>query len=119
MSRDTSNSADLIDVRDIIARVEELEGERDDYEELGPLVELLTDLRGHGGDEKWRGDWYPGLLVRDSYFEDHAREEAKSCGLIKESDAWPARCIDWAEAASELQQDYSTVEYDGVTYWYR
>jgi hypothetical protein len=29
------------------------------------------------------------------------------------------RCIDWNEAASELQMDYTAVEFDGVTYWVR
>jgi hypothetical protein len=36
-----------------------------------------------------------------------------------ESYAWPRNCIDWKEAAEQLQQDYSCVEFDGTTYWYR
>src|SRR5688572_17796193 len=122
-TRDVSNSADLIDVRDVIARFEEL-GEietRDDEEEAEflSLTALLGELEGNGGDEQWRGDWYPVTLVRDSYFKDHARELAEDIGAIKEDAGWPARCIDWEQAASELQGDYSSVEYEGVTYWYR
>lgn len=130
MSSDISNSADIIDVRDIIARVEELEDERDgldegeqldedDSAELDALTELLNDLAGYGGDEQWRGAWYPVTLIRDDYFEDYARELANDIGAIDRNATWPANCIDWEQAASELQVDYSTVEYGEVTYWYR
>ena len=27
--------------------------------------------------------------------------------------------IDWAQAAHELQMDYTSVDFDGVTYWIR
>lgn len=33
--------------------------------------------------------------------------------------SWPNTCIDWDEAARELQYDYFTVEFDGITYWIR
>jgi hypothetical protein len=32
---------------------------------------------------------------------------------------WPFTCIDWEQAASELQMDYSAVDFDGVIYWIR
>lgn len=132
-----SNSDDLIDVREIIERVETLEALRvpgpvdlgDDadnatdqdvlFAELAEFEALLAALAGNGGDEQWRGDWYPVTLVRDSYFEDYARELAEDIGAIPDDARWPCTCIDWEKAASQLQQDYSTVEYDGVTYWYR
>lgn len=132
-TREISNSDDVIDVRDIIARVEELEEMRDaetekglepftdseDAEELATLTAFLADMAGNGGDEKWRGDWYPVTLVRDSYFEDYAQELADELGLIPSDARWPATCIDWEQAARELQQDYTTSEFGGVTYWYR
>lgn len=119
---------DVLDVRDIIVRVEELEGDeheaRDDMTddervEYDALNALLADLKGNGGDEQWRGDWYPVTLIRDSYFEDYAQELAEDIGAIKDDAQWPANCIDWERAARELQQDYSSVEYNEVTYWYR
>ena len=136
MKNDISNSEDTLDVRDIIARVEELRDEReafeesepsgvqwasvelDEAEELATLEELLSDLCGRGGDEQWEGDWYPVTLVRDSYFQDYAQELAEDCGFAS-GNKWPARCVDWEQAARELQMDYSAVEFDGVTYWYR
>lgn len=124
-------SANVIDVRDIIARVEELETERDGLENADPardadlacehtqLAHILADLQGLGGDEQWRGNWYPVTLIRDSYFRDYAEELADDCGLIPKDAQWPLTCIDWEQAARELRYDYSGVDIDGVTYWTR
>jgi hypothetical protein len=132
---DFSNTDDIIDVRDIIARVEELEAlapetpedimpgtgeEREENaRELDELTNLLDVLEGMGGDEQWRGDWYPVTLIRDDYFRTYAQELAEECGMIPENAGWPARCIDWNQAARELRMDYSSIEYGGVTYWTR
>lgn len=112
---------DIIDVRDIIETVENHDPEVDpeDNDDVNELNALLSELAGYGGDEQWRGDWYPMTLIRDSYFERYAQQLAEDIGAIPEGLSWPARCIDWERAASELQMDYTTVEYDGVTYWYR
>lgn len=129
-TKEISNSDALIDVRDIIARVEELEEDEADVEgqaelfkeenaELVTLKALLEELAGNGGDEEWRGEWYPITLVRDSYFKDYAQELADDIGAINSEATWPNNCIDWEQAAEELQQDYSTVEFDGITYWFR
>jgi hypothetical protein len=140
-TKEITNSEDMIDVRNVIARVEQLESELKDAqpmddseqvlsaddnedltgqsEELHRLTTLLEDLAGNGGDEEWRGAWHPLMLVRDSYFEDFAREEAESLDLVKSDARWPYTCIDWEQAARELQMDYRTVDFDGVTYWYR
>ncbi|KVE35712.1 hypothetical protein [Burkholderia sp. BDU5] len=48
-----------------------------------------------------------------------ASELASDCDMIKRDATWPNNCIDWERAARELQVDYSSVEFDGVTYWYR
>lgn len=142
MTNTISHLDDTIDVRDIIARVEELREERDDLqtaldggsqedvnalaewetdnaEELAELESLLDDLNGMGGDEQWEGDWYPTTLIRDSYFQDYAQELAEECCMIDPNAKWPMTCIDWEKAARELQWDYSSVEVNGVTYWTR
>lgn len=128
-------TADIIDVRDIIARVEELEKDRDGYdadaldawrenypgdeEELEALTAILEDLEGNGGDEQWRGDWYPITLIRDNHFEDYAQELAEDIGAVNRDAEWPARHIDWKAAADELLMDYTETEIEGTTYWYR
>ena len=88
-------------------------------EELQTLENLLKELKGYGGDEQWGGDWYPATLIRYSHFEDYAQELAEECGLVDVDAKWPNNCIDWGKAACELQGDYSSVDYDGVTYWFR
>lgn len=131
-TKEITNSEDMIDVRDVIARFEELETELDDAHEddetnealdlraeFDTLKELLSDLEGNGGDEEWRGSWYPVTLIRESYFKDYAEQLAEDIGAINAEASWPNNCIDWDQAASELQMDYTSTEFDGVTYWYR
>lgn len=140
---DLDLSDNVIDVRNIIERVEELESNRDenvsgapdgtetpdpegwpvafpeDAAELKLLTQLLAELAGYGGDEQWRGNWYPLTLIRDTYFTEYAQELAEDCGMVKEGATWPKNCIDWDEAARQLKQDYSTVDVDGTEYFYR
>lgn len=118
-------TADIIDVRDIIARVEELDPEYsdikltdDEAEELAALRAILDELKGNGGDEQWRGDWYPVTLIRDSYFTYYAREMLEDCGTIpRDLPSWVV--IDWDATAGNVRMDYTPVEIDGSTYWYR
>ena len=124
---DIDEHEDILDVRDIIARVEFLESADDvdqdagseDQQELEQLWAVLEQCKGYGGDEQWRGDWYPITLIRDDYFTEYAQELAEDIGAISPQATWPLNCIDWERAARELQMDYSTVEYNDVTYWYR
>lgn len=140
-TKEITNSDDVIDVRDVIARVEQLESELEDAqpmddneqvlsadgsedlteqsEELRLLTALLEDLAGNGGDEDWRDAWYPVTLIRSAYFEDYAQELAEDLGAINRDAAWPNNHINWEEAAAELSTDYSNVEFDGVEYLYR
>lgn len=154
------NNQDIIDSRDIIERINDLEGELqdrhteereawasdvhadggadtdqgpeptedfeewlkeqhdandDDATELLTLRVLVEEIDNNAGDNARDGVG----LIRDSYFEDYAREMAEDIGAIGRDAPWPACHIDWEAAAEALQQDYSTVDYDGVTYWVR
>ena len=127
-------TADIIDVRDIIARIEEIELELtgDEFptdeelaliEELAILTAIMEDIKGSEcSDEQWRGDWYPVTLIRDHYFTDYCRELVQDIGdLPKDIPAYIA--IDWDATADNLRVNYSSVEiaYDNrwVSYWYR
>lgn len=83
-------------------------------EEFVKVRDFNEQGEGYGGD--WR---YGETLIADSYFEEYAREFAEDIGATKDSDSWPGNCIDWKQAARELQMDYSAIEYDGTTYWIR
>lgn len=127
-NRDIDNSEDIIDSRDVIARIEELEAERDAAEDEGEApfdegsaAELaeLTELAREG--ENASSDWIHGAtLIRDSYFEEYARELAEDFhGKAIREASWPFDCIDWGAAAEALKQDYTSVEFSGVTYYVR
>lgn len=133
MTATIDNTADTLDSRDIIARIQELEGERDsfapdldtddsdwaavnpdDAAELGALLALQDEAEGYAP------DWQHGAtLIRDSYFEDYARELAEDIGAIDRNATWPLYCIDWEQAARDLKMDYTSVEFGGVAYWFR
>lgn len=166
MPNTIDNTEDIIDSRDIIARIAELESTRDSLIEARddadvafadlPLGDTTDDTYAavfmalqtakvearqaldewYTGDEGeefealvklqeqaagYLSDWHHGeALIRDSYFEDYARDTAediygKELGQAK----WPFSCIDWEQAARELQQDYTAFEFGGVTYWGR
>lgn len=152
-----TNSDDVIDSRDVIKAIEELEAEAladahfecdvcgtigtvDDLCEDGepcpdeecsgtchrlpddedwPELVALKKLAEEG--EDYAADWRFGeTLIRDSYFETYAQQFAEDIGRIdgREYD-WPLDCIDWKQAAEELQMDYTSIDFDGVTYWIR
>lgn len=117
-------TADVIDVRDIIARVEELEpqvdtiGEGEHIAEWNMLTRILYELKGYGGDEQWRGDWYPITLIDDRYFVEYVQDLLDDCGELPR-DLPHYIEIDWRATARNIQTDYSSVEVDGRTYWYR
>jgi len=118
-------TADIIDLRDIIARVEELDPEYsdikltdDEVKEFAELQAILDDLKGNGGDEQFRGDWYPVTLICDSYFTEYAREMLHDCGDIPRDIPHYIE-IDWDATARNIRVDYTPTDIDGVTYWYR
>lgn len=83
-------------------------------EELRPFKELAEEAAGYAPD--WE---YGETLIRDSYFETYAQELAEDIGAINKDAQWPNSCIDWEQAARELQMDYTCVSFDGVEYWIR
>ncbi|MBB6185758.1 hypothetical protein [Rhodanobacter sp. MP7CTX1] len=137
------NSEDVIDSRDVIARIEELEGERDNFTlphpDGGDDVEAPGEWAGLNPDDaaelatltaladaaESASDWVHGeSLIRESYFTDYIEELVKDCyetpkGM--DSGAWPWRhmTMDWEAAADEAKADYDEVDFDGVTYLIR
>lgn len=171
IGQEITNSADILDSRDIIRRIEELESDRAPYvdaideaeeaiteaeealrqadegvntSELQEAVCKAVEAREKALDaldefddtaegeelvmlnavaeegENYADYWNHGVaLIRDSYFRTYAEELAEDIGAIPANAAWPCTCIDWAKAARELQQDYTEVDFDGVSYWVR
>ena len=121
-------TADIIDIRDIIARFEVLESDchtwdddgddADAWAELKALQSILDELKGNGGDEQWRGDWYPVTLIADSHFADYTREMLEDCGEIPSNLPHYIE-VDWNATARNIRMDYTPIDIDGMTYWYR
>jgi len=116
-------TAEIIDVRDIIDRFEKIESEMfvDDIRETGEpekLHSILEELKGDGGDARWRGDWYPVTLIQNKYFKDYVRDLLDDCDVIPK-DLPNYVAIDWETTAQNILVDYTPIEIDGLTYWYR
>lgn len=140
-----SNDDELVNARDVIARIEELKKIQQEHEaELATLkrsashdantrietlkeskqdieaeLETLESLAEEVGvyDTEWEKD---SVLIRDSYFKEYAQEQAKGTTPLPDEvswDEWPLSCIDWERVARQLKTDYSPIEFDGVTYW--
>lgn len=147
--REVNNSEDILDSRDVIARRDELKEEREaiyccaEYstgsgvhdEECGAEAKDAAKRELKQWDEDYGDElraleafvsegsssWEDGeTLVRESYFEDYARDLAEDLnGPELRAASWPFSCIDWEQAARELQYDYTGADFDGVTYYYR
>ncbi len=138
--RDIDNNQDILDSRDIIEHLEELESDlsilQDDLDEnsdelkssaveeieyqIETLESEIEPLRDLVSEASASPDWAHGeTLIRDSYFQEYAQELAEDCGLVDNTSRWPGSCIDWEQAARELQMDYMCVDFDGVEYWIR
>ena len=86
--------------------------------ELAKLKEFAEEVESQGVTTEWEDGAY---FIRDSYFEEHAQEEAESCCEMPDNGGsnWPYCCIDWEKAADMLKMDYSCVEFDGEDYYVR
>ena len=124
----TENFNDLIsdsrsggfDIRDVIKRLETLEGEEelseDEDEEFRQIESFLEEVEGRGGDEEWRGSWYPVTFIEDSDFESAMDQLVEDCYDI------PKNLPDFVTVVlnyDALQSDYTSIEISGNTYWYR
>lgn len=129
-----NEQADLDDVKNA-GEIDDLEnqidGVRDDIESIKGNIALirvdideaqddLTPIKDLANEaEGYSSDWNHGeALIRDSYFEDYARQMAEDIGGDANTN-WPNCHIDWEAAAEALQMDYTQVDFDSVTYWIR
>ena len=108
-----TNAEDIIDSRDVIARIEWLEDDDDltddERDELAALQALAQEASGSP-------DWQ---LIADSYFKTYAMELAEDIGAVSRDAGWPGCHIDWDAAADALKMDYTCVTFGGVDYWIR
>ena len=130
-----SNVDDIIDSRDVIERIEELEtiqaelvqqlsdgiiAEADMLvfdKEQGKELDMLRALADECN--SLSSDWEFGeILIRYSYWENYIQEMLEDCGDIPADLPWYI-CIDWEITADNISQDYSIVEFNGIDYYIR
>lgn len=109
----TDLADELADLRDKIADGETLDN--DDAERLESLEAVEVEL-GDLHDYALNVD---DTLIPDGDFEDYARQLAEDVCDLPDTSEWPLYCIDWAQAARDLAQDYTSVTYEGEDYLIR
>ena len=122
-----NNSQDVLDSREVIERIEALESEVEDAEadeqtagtvddlkeELAALKALAEEAQGYS--EDWR---HGTALIRDTYFTEYVEELCKDVGDVPKEIPWYI-VIDWEATAEHIKQDYTEVDFNGVSYWVR
>ncbi len=126
-TNEINNSQEVIDSRDLIERIEELEDlinnnknlpkeKREDLTEEERELEVLNDL---AEESNVSPDWkYGETLIRESFFIEYITEVLVDIGdLPKKIPHYIV--IDWEETAENIKEDYITVDFDGVDYLIR
>ena len=107
----------VIDSRDIIKRLQELE---DDIENLDESdKEELELLRAVNEDGQNYSDWEHGeSLINDSYWVDYVQEMLEDTGDMPK-DLPHYIVIDWESTARNIQYDYVSIDVGGNDFWIR
>ena len=99
---------------DILFEEEEIESWKQDWQEEINQITCIDEVEDEIGSEF---DFGVTLIPEDD-FTDYVEDLLKGCGYI--SDDFPSWIeIDWEATAENVKQDYSELEYEGETYFYR
>lgn len=119
-----SSTDDIIDSRDVIARIQELKDEKFDFEEenLGEEWEdneELDALESLESDAQYYGDWAHGAtLINSNYFTEYCEALCVDIGAVS-SDLPDYIVIDWEQTAENIKADYSEIDFDGESFFIR
>ena len=109
-----------LDSRNIQDRIDELESmtveEMNEDSDLQKELEIWNELKK----ETEEYGWVDGIFFfHEDEDENYAQQFAEDIGAIPSDAPWPVYCIDWEHATREFLMDYTTVDIDGQTYYYR
>lgn len=105
-SREISNSDDVIDSRDVIARIAELEGERDGAENVCPNCDAVGEVDGEEcADCEGKGYLPAGPLAWAEENPDDAAELAALTALAEEASGYAP---DWSYGETLVRDSYFT-----------
>jgi len=114
-------SNDVIDSRDLVTLLDELEQGDEHDEEERELIKALKEIR----EECETCGWTDGIgFIRDSCWTEYCREFASDVGYVKadrDGDNFNPlfNCIDWDMWAEFMQQDYQAIDIGGTEYYWR
>jgi hypothetical protein len=107
-----TNSDDVINSRDILSYIKDKENDRDF--ELENFVKKFSSE--HSDYDKALEDLELGItFIRDSYFEDYMLDYFLQFNQVDEALVW---YIDIEAFARDQQYDYTSIDFDGIEYWY-
>lgn len=117
---------DVLDLRDVLERIADLELQIGTDEEIDSDQDELADLNGFvQAIQENFSDSIESIAVNEptiingSYWVQYAQELAEDLGLIEDTLEWPACHIDWDAAAASLDMDYIRFDYKGAEYLIR
>jgi len=124
MTTTFTNTQDTYQLGELRARFDDLTAERDEAD-----AEQLDAWDAENGDELAQlhtiidsvdesAFYNQEALIAASYFDDYCRDMVEDCYDLSIMPQFIINNIDWEGVAAALAQDYSTVEVDGVTYYY-
>jgi hypothetical protein len=100
---------------DILFEEEEIESWKEEWEDELKQIEQINQLEN----DVCNGEFdYETTLIEEDDFEDFVKQDLEDCGYIsKDFPVWIE--VDWEATADNVRQDYSEVEFRGITYLYR
>lgn len=129
-SQELDDDKDEAEIAEIENLVDSLNSEIDDIEsnittiefdiaeaqdELDPIKSLAEGCEGYAAD--WN---YGEALIRDSYFEEYCKELVSDIGDLPATlPGYIENNIDWSGVADDLRIDYTSIDFNSITYWIR
>lgn len=103
-----SPNQDVEEAQEVLeSALKELSDWREEFSApLKDMGALLDELNNYDTD----------YLINESYWHEYARGQVEEA-LEGKDLAWPFNCIDYDEAIEELESNYSTYEFEGVTFY--
>ena len=107
--------SDILDSRDLLDELKTLY-EEDDYDR--ERIEMIDDLK----EEVGKDNFEMGVtFIRENYWVQYCEDLAYDCGYMdRQDDNNPLSFhIDWQGWADAVEMDYSQIDFDGDTYYWR
>lgn len=111
IQEELAEAGDNVDTNEIIERLDDAKADFDEDEqtELKELKELSDEV------PEWE---FGATLICVDDWVDYVKEMLEDCGDIPKN--LPSYIeIDWEKTADNIEADYSTIDYQGDTYYYR